>query len=239
MDDKRLQRGRSLVAICGVGTGCFLVCYAVAIALYPGGTWWEPHAPGHSFARNFLCDLMQPRALNGVEAPLGSLLARVGMFAMLVALVAFYAQVARLESPVSSAGRLAQRAGWLACAVGTTVPILTSDLWRLGHLISVVAAFVPSLVATVAALVVCLRAPRVSWWLRGAAVVTLGSGALDGFAYLFVYTAGPLGIVPESATVRNLISDSLPLLQRVATVGLLVWVGATCVHTWRHAPRAA
>lgn len=238
LDWARLKSDRVLVAICASGTAIFIACYAAAMALYPGGTWWNRRTVGHSFTRNFLCDLMQSRALNGEPTPTGSLLARLGMFAMLVALVAFYEQIAKLQSPVSKAGRVARMGGRIACLIGCTVPIITSDLWRIGHLVTVVAAFVPSLVATVAALVVCMRAPSVSWLIRGLALLTLGSGALDGFAYLFVYTAPALGMVPSSFETRILINSALPFLQRVATLGLLAWVLATCLHTLRRSSRA-
>jgi len=241
LDWERLRDDRWLVGVSSAGTACFITCYAVAIALYPGGTWWNRDAVGHSFAWNFLCDLMQTEALNGAPAPVGSALARIGMVAMLVGLVAFYAQIAKLESPVSRAGRIAERAGLIACVLGLAIPIVTSGLWRLGHLIVVVAAFLPSLLATIAALVVCVRAPGVSWLIRGAAVVTLGSGALDGFGYLFVYASPVLGLVPESEQTRMWIGGSLPMLQRVATIGLLAWVVVVCLHTLgarREDPRA-
>lgn len=225
------MRDRSLVAVCGIGAGCFLACYAVAIALYPGGTWYDVNAEGHSFTKNFLCDLMQARALNGVEAPVGSLLARVGIVAMLVSLAAFYAQIARFESPVQKAGRLARRAGWIACGLGCAVPLATSDRVRELHLIAVVGAFVPGLVATIAALRVCLRAPKVSGWLRAAAILALSAGAVDGLLYAFVYASPVLGWVPESRETRQVISAALPLFQRVATVGVLAWVAAVCFHT--------
>ncbi len=220
-----------LVRICGAGVACFIACYAVAIALYPGGTWWDPEAEGHSLTRNFLCDLMQTEALNGVPAPVGSPLARFGMFAMLVGLVAFYVQVAKFESPVSRAGRIAQGAGLVACVLGLAVPIVTSGLWRLGHIIAVVAAFLPSLIATIAALVVCLRAPGVSWLIRAAGIVTLGAGAVDGFAYLFFYASPVLGLVPESMETRMMITASLPLFQRVATAGIVAWATLVSLHT--------
>ena len=105
MNKETLQQDRFLVAVSAIGTTCFISCYGLAAALYPGGTWWNRRTVGHSFARNFLCDLMQSHALNGEPTPTGSLLARFGMFTMLVALVAFYAQIAKLESPKSRLGR--------------------------------------------------------------------------------------------------------------------------------------
>jgi hypothetical protein len=80
--------------------------------------------------------------------------------------------------------------------------------------------------------VVCLRV-RAPWLVRIAAVVTIAAGALDGFLYLFVYTAGPLGLVPESFETRMLINSALPMLQRVATISTLVWMAAICAHTLR------
>ncbi|HHH11944.1 MAG TPA: hypothetical protein ENK23_07725, partial [Sorangium sp.] len=171
---------RTLVGLCAVGTTNFVGCYAIAIALYPGGSWFDRHASGHSLARNFLCDLMQARALNGEPAVVGSLLARLGVVAMLLALAAFYSLVARLEGPPTHAGRITQGAGWLACVMGLAIPILTSDHHREAHIASVLGAFVPSLVATIFALIITLRVKGTSWWLRGAAVVTLVAGGIDG-----------------------------------------------------------
>jgi hypothetical protein len=179
-------------------------------------------------AWNFLCDLMQTHALNGQAAPVGSLFARFGTLAMLVALAAFYAQIAKLESPISRAGRIARGAGLAACVLGCAVPLVPSDLFRDAHVIVVVCAFVPSLVATIAASIVCLRAPRVSLWLRALAVLTLGAGGLDGLLYGYAY-AQAYRLVP--AAYRLEINLSLPLLQRAATIGLLAWVLAVCLHT--------
>jgi hypothetical protein len=204
----------------------------VAIALYPGGTWYDAQAVGHSWWKNFLCDLMQTRALNGEAAPVGSALARLGMVAMLAALAAFYELVARLEQPMSRDGRVARVAGWTAAGLGLLVPVATSDQFRMLHLLTVVGAFVPSVVATVAALRVCLRVEGVSPWIRWFAMLTLGAGALDGCLYAFAYAAPPLGLVPSSPVVRAMVSASLPLFQRIATLAVLAWMISVCVHAW-------
>jgi hypothetical protein len=185
---------------------------------------------GHSFAQNFLCDLMQTQALNGERATVGAPVARVGVAAMFVALAAFFALIARSESPISLAGRVAQRVGGVACALGCVVPLAPSDRFRHAHVAVVLLAFAPALVATVAALVVCLRAD-VSRWVRAAAVVTLASGALDGVAYAIAYAKayGYLGPVGGWASLNM----ALPALQRVATLGLIAWVAATCVQSVR------
>lgn len=228
IESDHTRRDRWLVFVCVAGLVFFLVCIGVAIKLYPGGTWFDRRAEGHSFAKNFLCDLMQTRALNGVDAPVGSMLARIGSFVMFVALSSFYFQIANFESPVSRGGRIARNAGLLTCVLGCSVPFVTSDQFRHAHVIAVVGTFIPCLVAAIAAFVVCLRAPHVSRWLRAAALVTLGSGAVDGLGYAYDY----LPAIGVDVAQPRMLPFALPLLQRVATLGLIVWMVAVCAHTW-------
>src|SRR4051812_39804109 len=101
---------RRLVALCAASTTCFLACFGFAAASYPGGTWTDRRAPGHSLLRNYLCDLMQTRALNGQEAQAGSIAARGGMTVMMVAVGAFFALIAGLAPPGSRAGKVTRRA---------------------------------------------------------------------------------------------------------------------------------
>lgn len=224
------MRNRWLIAITALGTTCFVACFAVAVALYPGGTWFDRRAPGHSFTKNFLCDLMQTHALNGEAAPVGSLFARIGTLAILVAFAAFFTLIARFESPPSRAGRVARGAALVGCVLGCAIPLVPSNLFRDAHVIVVVVAFLPGLVATIAAAIVCLRAPGVSRWIRGLAFLTLGSGGVDGLLYGLAY-AQVYGFVPTFQ--RELISASLPLLQRVAMFALLAWIFAVCLRTIR------
>jgi len=228
------MRDRWLIVVSAAGTTAFVACFGVAIALYPGGTWFDRRAQGHSFMQNFLCDLMQTHALNGQAAPVGSLFARIGTLAMLVALAAFLTQIARFETHMSRSGRIARGAGLLACVLGCAVPLVPSDLFRDAHVIVVICAFVPSLVATIAAAIVCLRASDVSIWVRALAVATLGTGGLDGVLYAIAY-AQVYGLFPM--VQQRLINESLPVLQRVATLALLAWVLAVCVHTGVSAKR--
>ncbi len=221
--------GRWLVVVSAVGATCFVACFVVAAVLYPGGSWMNRLAPGHSLTKNFLCDLMQVRALNGQIAEVGSIFARIGTFAMLVALASFFVQIAKLESG-SRAAKVARNAGLLACLFGCAVPLLPSDQFRTAHLVAVVCAFLPSLVAVIAASIVCFRAPGVTRWIKAAALVTLASGALDGLLYGFAYGTYALKMYPPRS-VYVVVNHLLPLLQRTATFGLLAWLLAVTLHT--------
>ncbi len=226
---KSNPRDRWLVLVSAVGASCFAACLMVAAVLYPGGTWIDRRAAGHSLTKNFLCDLMQHRALNGQIAEIGPLFARAGTFAMLIALASFFIQVAKLDA-TSRAAKVARVGGLLACLLGCAVPLLPSDQFRTAHLIAVACAFLPSLVAVIAASAICLRTPRVNRWIKAAALVTLAAGAFDGLLYGFAYGTYALKIYP-SRSVYLVINHLLPLLQRIATLGVLAWLVAVTLHT--------
>lgn len=219
---------RWLVVACVVGVGFFVVTYGVAMALYPGGTWFDARTQGHSFWANFLCDLMQTRALNKQPAPLSSTLARLGTYGMILGLAAFYTLLARLESSLTKAGRVSIGAGLSAVLIVCTVPFVPSNLARNAHVTAVIAAFFPGMIATMAGLIICMRVAGVSWLIRIAALTTLIAGACNGFFYIYVY-AQHYGFVPvvRSPWLRH----SLPIFQRIATLALLVWIAAICLRT--------
>ena len=47
------------------GMALFVVFYLLAAWLYPGGSWAEPGHEGFSFRYNYLCDLLDTRAVGG------------------------------------------------------------------------------------------------------------------------------------------------------------------------------
>ncbi|MEJ2584504.1 MAG: hypothetical protein P8Z38_05495 [Robiginitalea sp.] len=48
------------------GMALFILCYVIAAGLYPGGSWNDPGQVGFSWRHNYLCDLLDTRAVNGV-----------------------------------------------------------------------------------------------------------------------------------------------------------------------------
>jgi len=229
---KWLEDDHRLVQVSTTGVVVFLLCYAAAAALYPGGTWTDPGATGHSFWENYLCDLMQSVAHNGQPAPVSAALARIGMVAMMPALVSFAAQIARLEAPTTQAGRWGVRAAMLGAVLGCLVPLIPSDLWRLGHLIAVVSAFVPTVAAAGVAARISLRTPGGFSGVRAIALLTIAAGGMDAALYVFVYIAPHLDLVPQSKATRDLILAAIPVLQRLATVGVVLWVLSATAQTW-------
>jgi hypothetical protein len=74
----------------------FVALEALAMCLYPGGTWWDAHARGHRFWQNFLCDVEWRVALNGTPNPVGSRLALAAMATLALGLGPFWFATARL-----------------------------------------------------------------------------------------------------------------------------------------------
>src|SRR5688572_11608153 len=89
----------------------FVALIGRAIALYPGGTWFDPGAVGHDPFRNFLCDLTQPVALNGMVNP-GARWAGAGMIALDVGLLLVWLAVPLLAP--SRLGRALRMMGVLS-----------------------------------------------------------------------------------------------------------------------------
>lgn len=213
----KLFTERGLRRFCLSMTTVFVGCFGAAMVLYPGGTWFDRQTRGHSMWKNFLCDLLHEQALNGADNRLVSRLMRTGMLAMLAGLAAFFALVPALEREETRAGRLARRAGVLACALCCAVPLTPSDVYPRGHIAAVLVACVPALFAVPAALVVCLRSPRASMAVRALAALTLVNGVLDTLGYAYA-----------AATTTHLLDWTLPVFQRLALFALLGWIVALC-----------
>jgi hypothetical protein len=75
-----------------VGIGLFVVLYALAAALYPGGSTADPATPGFDWSRNYWCDLMGEQAKNGTLNPARPV-AAAAMAILCPSLAVFWAMV--------------------------------------------------------------------------------------------------------------------------------------------------
>lgn len=217
-DERSLPRApRWLIAACAAGLSLFVLLVGAAMWLYPGGTWFDARAVGHTFWENFLCDLFHRRALNGVDNSRSALLATVGTLLMFAALAAFFTLVSLFDPRPRRSAKVTKVAGWLACAAGVAVPLTPSDRSRVGHLSAVLIACAPAIVATGAAVWLSVRAP-VRRSITVLSLMTLGFGTIDAILYAIAF-----GV---DARLDRLYL-TLPVFQRLATLSLLGWVLAT------------
>jgi hypothetical protein len=109
---------RALLYAPAAGVVLFIVLYAIAALLYPGGSYDDRHAPGFSLVHNYFCDLLHPVALNGVVNP-GRGIGLVAMALIVPTLVFFWHSVVvlfanqralrlttRIAGSISAAGML-------------------------------------------------------------------------------------------------------------------------------------
>ncbi len=195
--------------------GLFVVLEAVAMALYPGGTWWEPDARGHRFWQNFLCDLSWRVALNGQNNRVGSILSQAAMLVLVGGFVPFWMLAA---GPRARTVRVLGICSVLGAAAVTLMP---SERFGSMHGVAVMAAASTGLAAAVLAAVGQLRAGERVAGALGLAV--LASAGIDLVLYVRTFASGGPGPL------------ALPALQKVALLLLLTWMGV--VASRRPSPR--
>jgi hypothetical protein len=178
------------------------VATGLGAARYPGGSWVDPGAPGHSLWGNFLCDIARTMAVNGRPNP-GAAWGRAAEWSFVAALWLFWWIVPalldgrRLRWPVRALGSL----GTLGLVL---VPVTAGG----AHALALVTGAGPGFVA--AALV--LGGLRSRPWLALAGTIALLLAALELALYLR-FREGPLPI-------------GVPAMQRVALLAAVVWMGA-------------
>ncbi len=190
----------------------FTVLTAAAIALYPGGTFWNHARRGHSFWHNFLCDLLQTPTMNGSANALGAQLATFGMLALVCAMVAFVGLVPSLLGEARHMTRQVRSIVMMACGLTACVPLLPSDRFGALHAAAVFVAGIPVSLALLALVSTLLRQPEIARWLRVLSVIL----CLTVFSSLALYAAE---VVFDAPLLRV-----VPTLARVANLTLIAWL---------------
>lgn len=189
----------TLVQACVAG---FVALETGAMALYPGGTWWDRAAVGHRFWENFLCDLEWQVALGGRMNP-GAELAEGAMLLLVAAIAAYWALAPHWP-------RAVRALGWTSVGGMVAVAILPSERYGALHGLAVMAAGGPGLAA---ALLTTHAQRRCAWratWPLGAALLVVAT--LDLGLYVHTYATGGPG------------TKLVPALQKIALALLLAWL---------------
>jgi hypothetical protein len=213
----RLRFVATLSAVAG-----FVGLELAAMALYPGGTWWDPKARGHRFWQNYLCDLEWRVALNGVPNPVGSRLAQAALLFLVAGLAPFWLDVPSLFGTRQRLSGAAVRGlGLTSVAATIAVVFMPSDRFGVLHGAMVVVACVPGLTAVALAVRgLALGEPRPRWaaWIGGS---MLAFAVVD----FVLYVSHLIG--------RSEGTPLVPAMEKAALILLLAWMGVVAFRVQR------
>jgi hypothetical protein len=204
-------RAASLATL--VALGVFILAMAIAIAAYPGGSWTAPNEPGFSFSRNFWCDLLRSRAINGLENATSKSWASLAFAALAGGSLPYWVAAASLFQPYQR--RLVATLG-AASAMGLgLMAALPSDRYPVAHGVVALAGGAAGMLAGAMSARLRLRGEPRLGARRLAAALTLGFAASNACLYVYV------------AYLRAPETLAQPLAQKLATLLLVIWMTLT------------
>jgi hypothetical protein len=196
-----------------VALGVFIAAMAIAIAAYPGGSWTAPSEPGFSMSRNFWCDLLRSRAINGLDNATSKSWASLAFATLAAGTLPFWSAAAALFPPHRR--RLVGILG-AGSAVGLgLMAALPSDRYPVAHgVVALAGAASGMLAGAMSALLRLSGEPRLGAR-RVAAALTLGFAASNAGLYVYV------------AYLRAPETLAQPVVQKLATLLLVIWMMLT------------
>lgn len=190
----------------------FLGFVALAIALYPGGTWWDPTYRGHHFWENFLCDLLHRRSLSGLPNLVGARVATTGLLLLGLGIVTAFSLANEAIPSRRQLGRWIAWCGSLGTVLLSSAILFPSDAHPKLHAASVIIGSVPTILAFAVLVGALLLEPIATRWLRAASLALLVLSAVSLSLYVWnVLFHGPALRIS-------------PAIERVATMVLLAWL---------------
>jgi hypothetical protein len=202
----------------------FATLMLLAMSEYPGGTWEEHDAVGHSQVRNFLCDLTRPIAINGQANALGARYAELGLYAYVIALGPFFLITPWLFADKRRLGRVVWICGALCSLGGIAIVALPS--WMIGplmHGVLVLTTAVPGLIAALGATLGAWTTSTPRREIRFAAAATL------------VATAVTVAVFARQIARGEETTTGLPVLEKAAISLSMVWMALTVLAVMKRA----
>lgn len=197
----------------------FCVAMLAAAWWYPGGSWRHPRSDGFSIVENFWCDLLREPAHNGAANSRSVWLGTLAFAALGLALAPFWVEVSRLLP--QRRAQLLRTCGPASAAATAVVALVPSDRFPHWHAPAVLVAGGLGLFCGLL-LTQCAIQQRRTWpFFAATSVFLLCAATINLALYVWVtYLQGPDTVV-------------LPAVQKLATVGLVLWMAAALVTSAR------
>jgi hypothetical protein len=205
---------RLLSAAIAASVAAFALLIGLAMRAYPGGTQWDPTAPGHHFWLNYVCDLARRTALDGASNAAGSRLAQVALLVLGVGALLHWWSSPLLFQERSRLGATVRTLGSASVVGMFAVALLPADRFAGLHPLVMALSGGPGLAAAGCAAVGLASKERLAFAVGVAGLIV---SALD----LALYASQLAGHDPGPAVA---------ILERVALLVELAWM---CVVAWR------
>lgn len=192
--------------------GVFCASMLAGAMVYPGGSWLRPQSVGFSPTENFWCDLMRQPAHNGAPNPWAPWLGTLAFAALGVALIPFWLEVSRLLA--ARRASFVRVAGVVSAVCTALVALLPSDRFPHLHPPIVLSAGILGMICGLLVGRLALSQRRELPLFAAASWLLLLAASANLLLYL-------RAIYFQAAE-----TTALPVAQKIATFGLLVWMVA-------------
>jgi hypothetical protein len=207
------MRSRALSAIVLAGLAAFILLATLGASAYPGFTYCEPDAGAYRFWGNFFCDVTSDITRRGEDNARGAALTRAAFGVLALALGPFWWLLGALSSP--RAGAAIRLLGLpSACAVAVLAWLPSTWSPRV-HTAMVLVAAVPGLAAATLGVVALLVGRHTALGWLGVGTLVLGAVNTGGYVWSVVHAVACL--------------PWLPVVQKLAAIGLVLWVAGVAV----------
>ncbi|SHJ13297.1 hypothetical protein [Algibacter luteus] len=112
--EKRFDKVITLLPILGIAL--FVLFYIIAALFYPEGSYASPNQSGFSLKNNYLCDLLDNRAINGVFNSARTY-ARIALGILCFSLILFWYQLSKLFDRKNRSQTIMSIAGMLSMLI--------------------------------------------------------------------------------------------------------------------------
>jgi len=189
----------------------FVLVAGIACYIYPGGHWWDQQYPNYHFWLNYFCDALKTTAYNGEGNQLGATLASLAMLVFFVGVllptwVALPQMICRHRYI-----KWVNRMGYLSIPCVSLIPLGAYITFPVSHMVIVLIAVIPGLVATGLMCMVLSKEASISKMLKFSGICNIMLAAIVMVWYLTEAMTDDYGMM-------------VPGLQKVLLFSLIGWV---------------
>ena len=201
------NRSNTIITLLPIlGIALFVLFYIVAALYYPGGSYVSPNQSGYNFKNNYLCDLLDNQAINGVLNS-ARIYARIALAILCFSLIFFWYHVSHLFDRKNKSQTIMRITGMLSMLITL---FLASGI----HDIILRIAGVFGVIALLIALIELFKANYYKVFLLGFICLLL---FLTNY---YIYET-------------ELLIEKLPLIQKITFLSFMSWFVVLSLHTYR------